>query len=230
MAASAAAERSGGGGGGGGGDCAGGACRRGVVAGGGLLADADVRGHRRRRTRAARPRVWTCVSATARSSPCMVPKRARARAWVDLTCALCRHAMWLRDHCQCAQCYHPLTEQRLVDTYLVRRPPHLVRACARADLMLASGGAPDSGELDCDGGGGCRGCWYRGCYLYVHPFLFARLVHTQAEGARDGQGAMGTARGTDWTGCRRCSGPPRPPAMSLRMCGRESCVPALGTH
>ncbi|KAG9285258.1 hypothetical protein G9A89_002511 [Geosiphon pyriformis] len=29
------------------------------------------------------------------------------------------HAFWLRDHCQCFQCYHSLTKQRLVDTFKI---------------------------------------------------------------------------------------------------------------
>ncbi|CEP14208.1 hypothetical protein [Parasitella parasitica] len=28
---------------------------------------------------------------------------------------------WLRDHCRCAECYHPVTRQRLVDTFAIPR-------------------------------------------------------------------------------------------------------------
>jgi trimethyllysine dioxygenase len=28
----------------------------------------------------------------------------------------CYHGIWLRDHCKCPNCYHPLTKQRLLDT------------------------------------------------------------------------------------------------------------------
>jgi len=30
------------------------------------------------------------------------------------------HGVWLRDHCQCPQCHHPETQQRLLDTFSVR--------------------------------------------------------------------------------------------------------------
>ncbi len=33
------------------------------------------------------------------------------------------HHIWLRDHCHCAQCFHPVTKQRLLDTFSI--PPHL---------------------------------------------------------------------------------------------------------
>lgn len=29
------------------------------------------------------------------------------------------HHIWLRDHCRCAECYHPKTKQRLVNTFSV---------------------------------------------------------------------------------------------------------------
>lgn len=31
------------------------------------------------------------------------------------------HHFWLRDHCKCAECYHPTTRQRLVDTFSIPR-------------------------------------------------------------------------------------------------------------
>ncbi|ORZ31656.1 hypothetical protein BCR44DRAFT_35018 [Catenaria anguillulae PL171] len=31
------------------------------------------------------------------------------------------HAIWLRDHCRCAACWHPITKQRLVDTATLPR-------------------------------------------------------------------------------------------------------------
>ncbi|KAL0073861.1 trimethyllysine dioxygenase [Phycomyces blakesleeanus] len=31
------------------------------------------------------------------------------------------HHFWLRDHCHCDQCYHPITRQRLVDTFTIPR-------------------------------------------------------------------------------------------------------------
>ena len=27
------------------------------------------------------------------------------------------HNIWLRDHCRCSECYHPVTKQRLLDTF-----------------------------------------------------------------------------------------------------------------
>ena len=29
------------------------------------------------------------------------------------------HHFWLRDHCRCSQCFHPVTKQRMVDTFAV---------------------------------------------------------------------------------------------------------------
>lgn len=29
------------------------------------------------------------------------------------------HNVWLRDHCRCHECFHPITKQRLVDTFEV---------------------------------------------------------------------------------------------------------------
>ncbi|KAK9761770.1 hypothetical protein K7432_013088 [Basidiobolus ranarum] len=34
------------------------------------------------------------------------------------------HHYWLRDHCRCSSCFHAITKQRLVDTYLI--PPEIV--------------------------------------------------------------------------------------------------------
>ncbi|KAI9190164.1 hypothetical protein H9P43_001597 [Blastocladiella emersonii ATCC 22665] len=31
------------------------------------------------------------------------------------------HAIWLRDHCKCAECWHPITKQRLVETNTIPR-------------------------------------------------------------------------------------------------------------
>ena len=31
------------------------------------------------------------------------------------------HNIWLRDHCRCPKCFHPVTKQRLLDTFEVRR-------------------------------------------------------------------------------------------------------------
>lgn len=31
------------------------------------------------------------------------------------------HHLWLRDHCRCPECFHPITKQRLVNTFEVRR-------------------------------------------------------------------------------------------------------------
>jgi len=31
------------------------------------------------------------------------------------------HHIWLRDHCRCPQCYHPITKQRLVNTFEIPR-------------------------------------------------------------------------------------------------------------
>lgn len=31
------------------------------------------------------------------------------------------HNFWLRDHCRCEQCYHPVTRQRLIDTFTIPR-------------------------------------------------------------------------------------------------------------
>jgi hypothetical protein len=27
--------------------------------------------------------------------------------------------VWLRDHCRCSQCFHPITKQRLMDTFSI---------------------------------------------------------------------------------------------------------------
>lgn len=56
---------------------------------------------------------------------------AELRVAIDNTPTLF-HAIWLRDHCHCAECYHPVTRQRLVD---IRDIPE--------DLALASAGAAD---------------------------------------------------------------------------------------
>ncbi|CAF0769215.1 unnamed protein product [Adineta steineri] len=37
-------------------------------------------------------------------------------SWTD-TIASTYHNIWLRDHCQCEQCLHPLTKQRLLNTF-----------------------------------------------------------------------------------------------------------------
>ena len=38
--------------------------------------------------------------------------------------------MWLRDHCRCAECYHPKTKQRQVDTFAIAHDitPHSLEA------------------------------------------------------------------------------------------------------
>jgi Gamma-butyrobetaine hydroxylase-like, N-terminal len=36
------------------------------------------------------------------------------------SCIFDSHHIWLRDHCRCPQCFHPVTKQRLVDTFDVR--------------------------------------------------------------------------------------------------------------
>lgn len=33
------------------------------------------------------------------------------------------HHVWLRDHCRCPECFHPITKQRLLNTFDVRRFP-----------------------------------------------------------------------------------------------------------
>lgn len=35
--------------------------------------------------------------------------------WVLMTTG--SHNIWLRDHCRCSDCYHPVTKQRLLDTF-----------------------------------------------------------------------------------------------------------------
>lgn len=37
------------------------------------------------------------------------------------------HNVWLRDHCRCPECFHPITKQRLLNTFDVRRFPSLCR-------------------------------------------------------------------------------------------------------
>lgn len=40
--------------------------------------------------------------------------------YLELTLKAQSHHIWLRDHCRCAQCFHPVTKQRLVNTFEVR--------------------------------------------------------------------------------------------------------------
>ena len=36
------------------------------------------------------------------------------------SCIFYSHHIWLRDHCRCPRCFHPVTKQRLVNTFEVR--------------------------------------------------------------------------------------------------------------
>ena len=57
---------------------------------------------------------------------CMSPSDFPARAlgegnghviWADGSTS---HHLYLRDHCRCEECFHPITKQRLLNTFEVR--------------------------------------------------------------------------------------------------------------
>ncbi|KZP00626.1 Trimethyllysine dioxygenase [Calocera viscosa TUFC12733] len=43
------------------------------------------------------------------------------------------HHIWLRDHCRCPECFHPITKQRMLDTFSIPRDikPHTVEVTTR---------------------------------------------------------------------------------------------------
>jgi hypothetical protein len=54
------------------------------------------------------------------------------KSWLYVVCPLLAnkvliladsHNIWLRDHCRCSECFHPVTKQRLVDTFDVSGHP-----------------------------------------------------------------------------------------------------------
>ncbi|WFD29313.1 trimethyllysine dioxygenase [Malassezia sp. CBS 17886] len=50
--------------------------------------------------------------------------------------AATRHYLWLRDHCRCAECYHPQTKQRLLDTFQIPAAIRAHRSSSTADGLL----------------------------------------------------------------------------------------------
>ncbi|KAF9123572.1 hypothetical protein BGW39_008871 [Mortierella sp. 14UC] len=54
-----------------------------------------------------------------KSSASVVDSKVHLR-WIDGTTSRF-HSFWLRDHCHCAECYHSVTKQRLVNTFKIPR-------------------------------------------------------------------------------------------------------------
>ncbi|KAI6154708.1 Trimethyllysine dioxygenase [Pisolithus tinctorius] len=51
------------------------------------------------------------------------------------------HHMWLRDHCRCPSCFHPVTKQRLVDTFQIPRdikPTNLHASTGGLEIIWSS--------------------------------------------------------------------------------------------
>ncbi|KAI8973794.1 Trimethyllysine dioxygenase [Mycotypha africana] len=46
------------------------------------------------------------------------------------------HHFWLRDHCHCEQCYHPVTRQRLVNTFAIPRSIHPTAVDSTAEGLV----------------------------------------------------------------------------------------------
>ncbi|SJX62422.1 related to trimethyllysine hydroxylase [Sporisorium reilianum f. sp. reilianum] len=46
------------------------------------------------------------------------------------------HNLWLRDHCRCAQCYHPTTKQRLLNTFEIAPDAQPISAEATTEGLL----------------------------------------------------------------------------------------------
>ena len=55
-----------------------------------------------------------------KTSSLYVPKAVFHQTQLKINCSSCSHHIYLRDHCRCSECFHPVTKQRLLNTFEVR--------------------------------------------------------------------------------------------------------------